>query len=138
MRKKFMQLLNDYAENIGVLLGLSLILSFVFLDGIILTILASIFFLIAGILILLAYLQSKGWKNKMEKKAEQRSLNIQIPNFNLINVIYYSTMTCLIILWVLSEKIERMFHLSNYFFYSFIALFLLHYIWKFYKVITKH
>jgi hypothetical protein len=133
-----MQLLNDYAENIGVLLGLSLILSFVFLDGIILTILASIFFLIAGILILLAYLQSKGWKNKMEKKAEQRSLNIQIPNFNLINVIYYSTMTCLIILWVLSEKIERMFHLSNYFFYSFIALFLLHYIWKFYKVITKH
>jgi hypothetical protein len=138
MRKKLMQLLNDYAENIGVLLGLSLILSFVFLDGIILTILASIFFLIAGILILLAYLQSKGWKYQMEKKAEQRSLNIQIPNFNLYHVIYYSTMACLIILWVLSEKIERMFHLSNYFFYSFIALFLLHYIWKFYKVITKH
>lgn len=133
-----MQLLNDYAENIGVLLGLSLILSFVFLDGIILTILASIFFLIAGILILFAYLQSKGWKYKMEKKAEQRSLNIKIPNFNLYNVIYYSSMTCLIILWVLSEKIERMFHLSNYFFYSFIVLFLLHYIWKFYKEITKH
>ncbi len=138
MRKKFMQLLNDHAENIGVLLGLSLILSFVFLDGIILTILASIFFLIAGILILFAYLQSKGWKYKMEKKAEQRSLNIQIPNFNLYNLIYYSSMTCLIILWVLSEKIERMFHLSNYFFYSFIVLFLLHYIWKFYKAITKH
>lgn len=138
MRKKLMQLLNDYAENIGVLLGLSLILSFVFLDGIILTILASIFFLIAGILILFAYLQSKGWKYKMEKKAEQRSLNIKIPNFNLYNVIYYSSMTCLIILWVLSEKIERMFHLSNYFFYSFIVLFLLHYIWKFYKEITKH
>jgi hypothetical protein len=133
-----MQLLNDHAENIGVLLGLSLILSFVFLDGIILTILASIFFLIAGILILFAYLQSKGWKYKMEKKAEQRSLNIQIPNFNLYNLIYYSSMTCLIILWVLSEKIERMFHLSNYFFYSFIVLFLLHYIWKFYKAITKH
>lgn len=138
MRKKFMQLLNVHAENIGVLLGLSLILSFVFLDGIILTILASIFFLIAGILILFAYLQSKGWKYKMERKAEERSLNIQIPNFNLYNVIYYSSMTCLIILWVLSEKIERMFHLSNYFFYSFIVLFLLHYIWKFYKAITKH
>lgn len=138
MRKKFMQLLNDHAENIGVLLGLSLILSFVFLDGIILTILASIFFLIAGILILFAYLQSKGWKYKVEKKAEERSLNIQIPNFNLYNVIYYSSMTCLIILWVLSEKIERMFHLSNYFFYAFIVLFLLHYIWKFYKAITKH
>ncbi len=138
MRKRFMQLLNDHAENIGVLLGLSLILSFVFLDGIILTILASIFFLIAGILILFAYLQSKGWKYKMERKAEERSLNIQIPNFNLYNVIYYSSMTCLIILWVLSEKIERMFHLSNYFFYSFIVLFLLHYIWKFYKAITKH
>ena len=138
MRKKFMQLLNVHAENIGVLLGLSLILSFVFLDGIILTILASIFFLIAGILILFAYLQSKGWKYKMERKAEEQSLNIQIPNFNLYNVIYYSSMTCLIILWVLSEKIERMFHLSNYFFYSFIVLFLLHYIWKFYKAITKH
>lgn len=138
MRKRFMQLLNDHAENIGVLLGLSLILSFVFLDGIILTILASIFFLIAGILILFAYLQSKGWKYKMEKKAEERSLNIQIPNFNLYNLIYYSSMTCLIILWVLSEKIERMFHLSNYFFYSFIVLFLLHYIWKFYKAFTKH
>jgi hypothetical protein len=138
MRKKLMQLLNDYAENIGVLLGLSLILSFVFLDGIILTILASIFFLIAGILILLAYLRSKGWKYQMEKKAEQRSLNIQIPNFNLYHVIYYSTMACLIILWVLSEKIERIFHLSNYFFYSIIVLFLLHYIWKFYKAITKH
>lgn len=138
MRKRFMQLLNDHAENIGVLLGLSLILSFVFLDGIILTILASIFFLIAGILILFAYLQSKGWKYKMERKAEEQSLNIQIPNFNLYNVIYYSSMTCLIILWVLSEKIERMFHLSNYFFYSFIVLFLLHYIWKFYKAITKH
>jgi hypothetical protein len=138
MRKKFMQLLNDHAENIGVLLGLSLILSFVFLDGIILTILASIFFLIAGILILFAYLQSKGWKYKMERKAEERSLNIQIPNFNLYNMIYYSSMTCLIILWVLSEKIERMFHLRNYFFYSFIVLFLLHYIRKFYKAITKH
>lgn len=136
MRKRFMQFLNDHAENIVVLLGLSLILSFVFLDGIILTILGSLYFLIAGILILLAYLQSKGWKYKMERKAEERSLDIQIPNFNLYNLIYYYFMTCLIILWVLSEKIEQMLHLSNYFFYSFIVLFLLHYIWKFYKAIT--
>lgn len=89
-----MQFLNDHAENIGVLLGLSLILSFVFLDGIILTILGSLYFLIAGILILLAYLQSKGWKYKMERKAEERSLDIQIPNFNLYNLIYYYFMTC--------------------------------------------
>ena len=136
MRKRFMQFLNDHAENIVVLLGLSLILSFVFLDRIILTILGSLYFLIAGILILLAYLQSKGWKYKMERKAEERSLDIQIPNFNLYNLIYYYFMTCLIILWVLSEKIEQMLHLSNYFFYSFIVLFLLHYIWKFYKAIT--
>jgi hypothetical protein len=88
MRNKFLRFFSNNAEKIGVLLGLSIILSLIFLDGIILTILGFLYFIIIGAIIILAYLQSKGWKYKMETNAEQRSLNIEIPYFNLYNLIY--------------------------------------------------
>ncbi len=137
MRNKFLRFFSNNAEKIGVLLGLSIILSLIFLDGIILTILGFLYFIIIGAIIILAYLQSKGWKYKMETNAEQRSLNIEIPNFNLYNLIYYTSMICLIILWILSERIERIFCLSNYFFYSVIVLFLIHNIRKLYIELSK-
>jgi hypothetical protein len=121
--------LNNHAEKIGFLIGLSFLL-LATLEGN----LGKILFFIAlsglGFYIIYSVLKNYGWKINLEKNLNKTTFRIQIPNLTLYNIFFYLIFISSVVLWIVTGNIAELKYLSDYFFFSIFIIYFIHIVRK--------
>ena len=124
--KKF---LDNHAEKIGFLIGLSFLL-LASLDGTIGKIFSIIVLSSLGFYIIYSFLKEYGWKINWEKNLNKMTFKIQIPNLTIYNIFFYPVFISSVVLWIVTGSIKDLKYLSDEFFYSIFILVAIHYLRK--------